>query len=380
MSDICDVIERSKKIVIKIGSALVTDEATGSVRRAWLESLAADIADLRKTDKQIILVTSGAIALGRKAMGVSPVERPGAISLDIKQAAASVGQLYLSRAYDECMSIHGIVSSIVLLTPRDTEDRRSHLNARATLSALMTRGIVPVINENDTVSTAEIRFGDNDRLAARVAQMIGADLLIQLSTTDGLYTADPRLDPSAEHVAHVKHINEDIQRMAGDALAGVSTGGMKSKIIAAQIATLAGVPMIIAKGTALHALSALKNGARATLFHPQGTPLSARKKWIQAHVKPTGTIVIDEGAQQALKNGKSLLPAGIVGISGTFQRGDAVTIINQANQKLAVGLTGYDMDEAQVIMGHHSHEFLDILGHSGREEFIHRDDLVLLSP
>lgn len=379
MRDAPAAIKSAKRIVIKIGSALITDDQSGTVRKAWLAALAEDIAALHKEKKEIVLVTSGAIALGRKAMNVAWTDRPASIPLDIKQACASVGQVHLSGAYDAALSVHGIATSIVLLTPRDTEDRQSHLNARATLSALLSRGVIPVINENDTVATVEIRFGDNDRLAARVAQMVGADLLIQLSTTDGLYTADPRVDSSARHIPVVETLSDDVRAMAGDALAGLSTGGMKSKIIAADIATLAGVPMIIAKGTEAHPLRDLMNGARATLFLSHGTPMSARKRWIQAHVKTQGTLTIDDGAATALRAGKSLLPAGVVSMTGDFDRGDAVTILDPKGQKIAVGLIAYPHADAVRLIGHKSSEMADILGYAGREELIHRDDLALLS-
>lgn len=372
-------IDAAKRIVIKIGSVLVADPDTGAVYQEWLASIAEDISVLHKQGKQVLLVTSGAIALGRKSIGIAATDRPSSIPLEEKQAAASVGQVQLSLAYDRAFSKFGITTSLVLLTPRDTEDRRSHLNARATIDTLLSHGIIPVVNENDTVSTSEIRFGDNDRLAARVAQMIGADLLIQFSTTDGLYTADPRVNPAAEHIPVVETLSADIRNMAGDALPGLSTGGMKSKLVAAEMAAQAGVPMVIAKGVSPHPLRDLREGARATLFLPQGTPLSARKKWIQAHVKPAGSITIDDGAAKALRDGKSLLPAGIKTVSGDFDRGDAVTVMGSGGNKIGVGLAVYSAGEADKIKGHKTSDISALLGFVRRDEFIHRDDLVILS-
>ncbi|MCB1529794.1 MAG: glutamate 5-kinase [Rhodospirillales bacterium] len=367
-------IKESRRIVIKIGSALVTDEKSGSVRRDWLDSLAADVKGLTDRGKEIIIVSSGAIALGRKALGISYKQARASIPLEMKQAAASVGQVCLSRAYDESFDREGLKVGMILLTPRDTEERRPHLNARATLHALLDKGIIPVINENDTVSTAEIRFGDNDRLAARVAQMIDADLLIQLSTTDGLYTADPTKDSGATHIPLVETLSAAHFDMAGDAQAGISTGGMKSKLEAARLSTAAGVSMLVAKGTDLHPLRDIQ---KCTLFKAVGTPASARKKWIGSHLEAKGVLTIDEGAQRALLNGKSLLPAGVVSLQGNFERGDVVSIVSPEGKKMAMGLIAYNSTDARKILGKKSDEIPEILGYFIRPELIHRQDLVL---
>ncbi|PZQ43928.1 MAG: glutamate 5-kinase [Micavibrio aeruginosavorus] len=374
-----DLIAASKTIIIKIGSALLVDADNGA-RIPWLNALSDDVMVLKKAGKSILIVTSGSIALGRKAMGVSHTERPSSIPLELKQAAAAVGQIALMECYIKAFSSYGQAVAQILLTPSDTENRSSHLNARATIHALLGKGIIPVVNENDTVSTAEIRFGDNDRLASRVAQMIGADLVIQLSTTDGLYTADPRVDSLAQHIPLVERLTQEHIAMAGDALAGVSTGGMKSKIEAARIATESGVHMMIAKGTDHHALSNVCNGeARATIFLASGQPRSARQKWILAHVKPKGGLILDAGACQALLAGKSLLPAGVKSIEGAFERGDAVKIYDSNGKMLGVGLCAYDGESTRQIAGRKSAEIHQILGYSRGDELIHRDDLVLNS-
>ena len=370
-------IRQSKRIVIKIGSALVTDEAHGTVRRDWLDALCDDIAALKKDGKQVCLVSSGAIALGRRAMGIDQSTRPNGIQLEEKQAAAAIGQIALSAAYDQAFNERGIIAAQILLTRGDTEDRRRFINARSTFRTLLEKGAVPVVNENDTVATSEIRYGDNDRLAARVAQMIEADMLIQLSTTDGLYTADPRVDNSAEHVPVVERI-DDVADMAGDALPGVSTGGMKSKIDAARLCVDAGIPMMIAKGVAPHALRGLFEGsARHTLFRESVRHDSAWKRWIGGSVRPQGILTIDDGAEKALRDGKSLLPAGVRAISGQFSRGDIVAVENAAHKEIARGLVAYSAADALKILGKKSAEIEAILGYAGRAEMIHRDDLVL---
>ena len=372
-----DLITQSKTIIIKIGSALLVDPEVG-VKQAWLAALAEDVVTLQSKGKNIIIVTSGSIALGRKAMGISHTDRPSSIPLELKQGAAAVGQIALMQSYINAFQIHNIQVAQILLTPTDTESRNSHLNARATIHALLNKNIIPIINENDTVSTAEIRFGDNDRLASRVAQMIGADMVIQLSTTDGLYTADPRIDESAKHIPLVEKLSPEISAMAGDAVAGVSTGGMKSKIEAARIATQAGVHMIIAKGVEPHALkSACDGSAKSTLFLASDQPRNARKKWILAHVKPKGVLVLDDGAVKALLSGKSLLPSGVKSVDGEFNRGDAVKIRGSKGEDLGIGLSTYDSSATHKIIGHKSIEISDILGYSRGDELIHRDDLVL---
>ena len=369
-----EAITKSRRIVIKIGSALLTDEKSGKARRDWLQTLADDIDALK--GKDIVIVSSGAIALGRKAMGISWTDAPSSIPLEKKQAAASVGQIALAEAFQSAFETIGKRAGLILLTPRDTENRRAHLNARATISALLEQGIIPVINENDTVSTNEVRFGDNDRLSARVAQMIGADLLILLSTTDGLYTANPDIDKNAKHLPLVESLSEEVLSMAGDALKGLSTGGMKSKLDAAQIAMNAGIHMLIAKGTDNNPLS---NMPRSTLFKAMETPSSARKKWIRAHVKPAGAYILDSGAEAALAKGKSLLPAGVTEVSGTFERGDAVRLQNTEGKILGIGLTSYSSEEASAIAGRKSSEIPALLGYSRGDTLIHRDDLTVNS-
>ena len=372
-----DLIKDSKTIVIKIGSALLVDAERG-VRAAWLAALAEDVMALKSAGKDILIVTSGSIALGRKSMGISATDRPSSITLELKQGAAAVGQIALMQSYIAAFAVHGVSVAQILLTPSDTENRRSHLNARATIQALLEKGIIPVINENDTVSTAEIRFGDNDRLASRVAQMAGADLVIQLSTTDGLYTADPRVDSSAQHIPLVEKLSAEHAAMAGDAIAGLSTGGMKSKIEAARIATESGVHMMIAKGTDAHALRDVVSGtARATLFLATDRPRSARQKRILAHVKPKGTLYLDAGACKALLAGKSLLPAGVKKVEGSFDRADAVKICDESGKALGIGISAYDSENSRKIAGKKSSDIADILGYSRGDELIHRDDLVL---
>lgn len=369
-----ELIQSSDRIVIKIGSALLADEKSGTARQGWLNTVAGDVADLIAQGKEIVIVSSGAIALGRKALGIAYTDRPSSIPLEQKQAAAALGQVEISRAYVQAFEPFDIKTALVLLSPKDTEERRPHLNARATLLTLMKNKAVAVINENDTVSTAEIRFGDNDRLAARVAQMIGADLLIQLSTTDGLYTADPTKDKTAEHVPLVEELTDEMMGMAGDAPAGLSTGGMKSKLVAAKIATAAGVHMIITSGKKENPITAIE---RATIFKASDKPVSARKKWISSHLKSEGTLIIDDGAAKALKSGKSLLPAGVVKVTGDFHYGDPIDVMDKNGHKLALGLVTYSANEARLILGCKSTDISDVLGYSRGDELIHRDDLVL---
>lgn len=372
-----DLIKSSKRIIVKIGTAILVDEKTGAPKQEWLNKVADDIAELINQGKEVIIVSSGAIALGRKAIGISYSERPSSIPLEKKQAAAAIGNTVIVKSYSEAFERHDLQIGLALLSPKDTENRQSHLNARATLFTLLESNSIPVINENDTVATSEIRFGDNDRLAARVAQMAGADLLIQLSTTDGLYTGDPTQDSKAKHVPLVENFSEDLMDMAGDAPAGISTGGMKSKLEAARIATTAGVNMIIASGKIDNPISALNTGAKATIFKASDKPVSARKKWISSHVKASGTLTIDDGAAKALKSGKSLLPAGVVKVSGDFGHGDPIEVLDKENNKLALGLVTYSANEARHIIGHKSGDIADVLGYSRGDELIHRDNLVL---
>ncbi|MBT9292742.1 glutamate 5-kinase [Prosthecodimorpha staleyi] len=362
-----------RRIVVKIGSALLVDRATGALKQPWLESLADDVAGLMKGGAEVILVSSGAIALGRGRLGLPK----GALQLAESQAAAAVGQIALARAYSEVLGAHGFTAAQVLLTLDDTESRRRYLNARATLSVLLERRAVPVINENDTVATTEIRYGDNDRLAARVATMIGADLLVLLSDIDGLYTAPPNDDPDAKLIPVVERITPEIEAMAGGAGSELSRGGMKTKIEAGKIATDAGTAMIITLGKRLNPLGAIDAGASATWFLGQGSPVTARKKWIAGSLDARGTVHVDAGAAGALRRGKSLLPAGCTRVEGRFARGDAVLISGPAGEQLGRGLIAFDADDAAAMLGRKTHEIEAVLGYTGRTVMIHRDDMVL---
>jgi len=363
----------SKRVVVKIGSALLVDDESGDIRRKWLEALCDDVAVLRKGGSEVVLVSSGAIAVGRRRLGLEA----GALRLEEKQAAAATGQIRLAHAYQEALARHGITCAQVLLTLDDTEERRRHLNARSTLATLLKLDAVPVINENDTVATSEIRFGDNDRLAARVAAMISADTLVLLSDIDGLYTADPRKDKSAAFIPEVQELSADIEAMAGEAPPGYSSGGMVTKLVAARIAMAAGCRMLIANGRQMNPLQAVVDGAKCSWFLPQAEPKTARKRWIGGTLKPSGTITVDAGALNALKSGRSLLPAGVVQVEGRFERGDAVIVADLAGNEVARGLSAYNAKDAKTIMGHKSREIADLLGYRGRDEMIHRDDLVL---
>ncbi len=378
-TDIPQRIHASNRVVIKIGSALVADDVSGGAKTDWLRALAGDIAGLKQQGKDVVIVSSGAIALGRAVIAISGETPPSAIPLDQKQAAAATGQILLIKAFRDAFTAHDMTIAQILLSPHDTENRRAHLNARATMQALMERGIIPVINENDTVSTEEIRFGDNDRLAARVGQMIEADLVMLLSSVDGLYSGNPDKDPDARHIPYIEKIDAAIAAMAGDAPEGISTGGMISKLEAAQMATHAGAAMLIADGRALSPVTALLEGAaKATWFAPAETIENARKRWIRAHVEPSGEIVIDDGAITALRNGKSLLPIGVTRVRGNFARGDAVTVTDQDGRKIAIGLVAFHSEDSKRIAGLKSHELEPILGYAGRSEMIRRDDLVLV--
>jgi glutamate 5-kinase len=363
----------SKRLVVKIGSALLVDEESGDIRRKWLEALCDDVAALRKGGSEVVLVSSGAIAVGRRRLGLET----GLLRLEEKQAAAATGQIRLAHAYQEALARHGITCAQVLLTLDDTEERRRHLNARSTLATLLKLDAVPVINENDTVATSEIRFGDNDRLAARVAAMISADTLVLLSDIDGLYTADPRKDKSATFIPEVQELSADIEAMAGEAPPGYSSGGMVTKLAAARIAMSAGCRMLIANGRQMNPLQAVVDGAKCSWFLPQAEPKTARKRWISGALKPAGTMTVDAGALNALKTGRSLLPAGVVKVEGRFERGDAVIVADLTGNEVARGLSAYNAKDARAIMGHKSREIADLLGYRGRDEMIHRDDLVL---
>ena len=362
-----------RRIVIKIGSALLVDRKSG-LKSAWLEAMSADIAGLKQRGIEVLVVSSGAIALGRSVLKLPS----GALKLEESQAAAAVGQIALARAWSESLSRHDIVAGQILLTLGDTEERRRYLNARETLNQLMKMGAVPIINENDTVATTEIRYGDNDRLAARVATMAGADLPVLLSDIDGLYTAPPHQDPNAQFLEVIPAITPEIEAMAGGAASELSRGGMRTKIDAGKIATSAGCAMIIASGKPDHPLRDIENGtARSSWFAPSGTPVTARKTWIAGQLAPAGELLVDAGAEQALLGGKSLLPAGVKAVKGEFFRGDTVSIMGAHGREIARGLCGYDADEARLIAGRKTGDIEALLGYAGRSAMIHRDDMVM---
>jgi glutamate 5-kinase len=364
----------AKRVVVKVGSALLVDADKGRLNRAWLESFVEDVAQLRKRGQEVILVSSGAIALGRRHLGLTA----GKLKLEESQAAAAVGQIRLAHAYKELLDQHEITVAQILLTLGDTEQRRRYLNARGTLNTLLALGAVPVINENDTVATAEIRYGDNDRLAARVGQMAGADCVILLSDIDGLYTADPQDNKDAEFIARVLEITPEIEAMAGGAGSDMGSGGMQTKIAAAKIAVAAGCHLCIAKGAHMHPLKRIEEGARCTWFVPSSTPMAARKQWIAGTLKPAGALAIDEGAVQALMSGKSLLPAGVMRAVGRFERGDTVSIVGPDGGEVARGICAYSDGDAARIIGRRTADIEKVIGFRGRDEIVHRDDLVLL--
>ncbi len=367
-------LDDARRLVVKIGSALVVDAGRAAPRTAWLAALAEDIAALRARGVEVIVVSSGAIALARRSLGLAARR----LRLEEKQAAAAVGQIRLASAWSAALAAHQLIAAQLLLTLDDTEDRRRYLNARATLATLLHLGSVPVINENDTVATAEIRFGDNDRLAARVAAMVGADQLILLSDIDGLYTADPRLDAAARHIPVVATLTPEIEAMGGAPPPGYSSGGMRTKLAAARIATAAGCAMAIAPGEAAHPLQALAESGRCTWFLPAPEGRSARKRWLLGSLQPLGSVTIDAGAARALAAGRSLLPAGVTAVEGRFERGDPILVRDAEGRVLARGLSAYASEDAARIIGHRSAAIAEILGWRGRDELIHRDDLALV--
>ena len=362
----------AKRLVVKIGSALLVDRATGALRSEWLQSLAQDVARIRARGTDVILVSSGSIALGRGVLGLPATELP----LEQSQAAAAVGQIRLARAYEEVLAPFGIITGQILVTLEDSTDRRRYLNSRATMETLIGLGVTPIVNENDTIATDEIRYGDNDRLAAQVAVTVGADQLILLSDVDGFYSDNPNINSAAQHYETVTKITTQIEAMAGDAVSGMSKGGMKTKLMAARVATEAGCAMAITLGSPLNPLLQLENGAKVTWFTAQTDPQAARKRWIAA-MKPRGEITVDAGAQKALGDGKSLLPAGIFGVTGRFGRGDPVAILAIDGTRLGLGLARYTAEETRAIKGKRSAEIEAILGYKGRAALIHRDDMVI---
>ena len=364
------ILGAARRVVVKIGSSLLVSASTGGLRHPWLEGLAADVADLTARGKAVILVSSGSIALGRRVLDLPA----GALSLEASQAAAAVGQIRLAQAYETALAVYGITTAQVLLTLEDSENRRRYLNSRRTFETLLDFGVVPIVNENDTVATDEIRYGDNDRLAAQVAAMAGGEALVLLSDVDGLYTADPRHDPVARRLDWVATITPEIEAMAGGVGSAVSKGGMKTKIMAARAATRAGCAMAIVEGDRPRPLRALEEGAPCTWFAPDGDPRAARKRWISG-MKPRGRLTVDAGAIGALARGKSLLPAGVTRIEGAFLRGDPIEIAGPDGQVVARALAGYDAREAQMIMGHRSDRIAALLGHQGRAALVHRDDM-----
>ena len=362
-----------RRIVVKVGSSLLVDHSAGALKRAWLDSLAADIASLHKENRDVLVVSSGAIAMGRAVLKLPQ----GPLKLEDSQAAAAVGQIALARAWSESLGAHGINAGQILLTLGDTEERRRYLNARSTVDKLLEWKSVPVINENDTVATTEIRYGDNDRLAARVATMASADLLVLLSDVDGLYDAPPHLNAKAKHIALVPRITAEIEAMAGEAASDHARGGMRTKIEAGKIATSAGTHMVIASGHVDNPLHAIEAGARATWFLAPGNPITSRKRWIAGSLEPKGTLTIDAGAAAALRRGKSLLPAGVIRVDGNFGRGDAVVIRGPDGAEMGRGLVAYDAEDAAKIVRKSSSDIVLILGIEGRAEMVHRDDMVL---
>ncbi|MDO5612204.1 MAG: glutamate 5-kinase [Paracoccus sp. (in: a-proteobacteria)] len=370
MATLSPDLAAARRLVVKIGSALLV--GPDGLRGDWLRALCDDVADWRRRGADVVLVSSGSIALGRRVLGLPDTALP----LEQAQAAAAVGQIRLARAYEEALAPHGVTTAQVLVTLEDTQDRRRYLNSRATMQTLLGLGAVPIVNENDTVATDEIRFGDNDRLAAQIAVTCGADQLLLLSDVDGLYTANPKTDPAAVHLPVIERITPEIESMGGDPVSGLSRGGMKTKLLAARTAVAGGCAMAIAEGSVLHPLRAVAGGARCSWFLPEGDPQAARKRWIAA-MKPRGTLAVDAGAAAALATGKSLLPAGVRAVTGEFGRGDPVAITGPLGETLAHGLARYTAAESRAIAGHRTAEIETILGYPGRAVIVHRDDMVV---
>ncbi|MCH8248980.1 MAG: glutamate 5-kinase [Proteobacteria bacterium] len=366
------VLSEYHRLVVKVGSSLLVDEQ-GQLNRDWLEMLADDVAVLARDGHDVLIVSSGAIAIGSSVLGINKRRA----RLEDLQAAAAAGQIQLVHAYQEALGRHSIVAAQVLMTPDDTEDRRRFLNARRTFGKLLERSVVPIINENDTVATVEIRYGDNDRLAARIAQLVMADALVLLSDVDGLYSADPGSNPDAVHIPEVNSITSDTLAMAGETRSDVGTGGMATKVQAARIATRAGCATIIASGVISHPLQALKDGGRCTVFHASGTPAAARKQWLAGVLKVSGELQLDDGAVQALRTGNSLLPVGVTAVAGDFRRGDVVMLKDASGVEIGRGLAEYSGSEALRLAGCQSGQIEDALGYRGRSVMVHRDDLVL---
>ena len=367
-------LDKAKRIVVKIGSALLVNKTTGALNQEWLRSLADDIAKLRENGSNVVIVSSGSIALGRSVLGLGATK----LTLEENQAAAAVGQIQLARAYEQQLAPHGVVAAQVLVTLEDSADRRRYLNSRATLGQLLKYGAVPIVNENDTVATDEIRYGDNDRLAAQIAVTIGADCLILFSDVDGFYTSNPNVDKSATRIDTIYEISKKIEAMAGEAGSDLSKGGMKTKLMAAKMAMGAGCAMAITLGTSQNPITRLLHGANATWFIPKDDPSAARKRWISS-LKPQGCVVLDEGAVDALGHGKSLLPAGVTSLQGNFVRGELVRMLHSDGTDLGCGLIAFDSVEALKILGCHTKEVEILLGYPSRGALIHRDDMVLQS-
>ena len=361
-----------RRLVVKVGSALLIGN-DGHVHRGWLEGLAEDIARLNADGHEVLIVSSGAIAIGSTVLGLNKRRA----RLEDLQAAAAAGQVQLVHAYQEALSAHDIVAAQILLTPEDTENRRRFLNARGTLGKLVEHSVIPIINENDTVATDEIRYGDNDRLAARVAQLVMADALILLSDVDGLYTADPGKDSNAKHIPEVPNITDEVQIMAGETRSDIGSGGMATKVQAARIATHAGCSTVITSGAIVRPLEALAAGGKCTVFRAEGSPAAARKQWLAGVLEVRGELRLDDGAVTALKNGSSLLPVGVIEVVGNFRRGDVVTIVDASGNEIGRGLAEYSDEDAQRLVGCLSEDIEEKLGYRGRSVMVHRDELVL---